>query len=106
MSYARFADLMSTSYPSYKWEPLTVTTSDNYELTLYHVWNESKRDELGAQGPILFQHGGGQDGVGYLEMGGMSDWNPGKAAPIQFADLGYDIYFGNNRGTKDSLGHT
>ena len=70
MSYARFADLMASSYPSHSWEPLTVTTSDNYELTLFHVWNDEARNKIGAQGPILFQHGGGQDGVGYLEMGG------------------------------------
>ena len=39
-------------------------------------------------------------------MGGGSEWNPGNAAPIQFADLGYDIYLGNNRGREYSFGHT
>ena len=39
-------------------------------------------------------------------MGGNSWWNPGAAAPIQFADLGYDVYLSNNRGTEYSLGHT
>ena len=102
MSYRRFADLMASSYPNHKWEPLTVTTSDNYELTLFHVWNEQARNEIGAQGPILFQHGDTQDGTIYLENGGQTDWNPGTAAPIQFADLGYDIYLGNNRGTEYS----
>ena len=106
MSYARFADLMAYSYPNHNWEPLTVTTSDNYELTLFHVWNEKARNDIGAQGPILFQHGGGQDGTDFLAMGGNEWWNPGTAAPIQFADLGYDIYLGNNRGTEYSLGHT
>lgn len=106
MSATRFADLMSSTYPTYQWEELTVVTADRYELTLFHVWNQSQRDELGAQGPILFQHGGGQDAVGFLLMGGGTEWNPGNAAPIQFADLGYDIYLGNNRGTEYSLGHT
>lgn len=66
------------------------------------MWNAEKRDELGAQGPILFQHGTGQDGTGFLEMGSVD----GTAMPIQFADLGYDIYIGNNRGTEYSRGHT
>ena len=62
----RFADLMSSTYPTLQWEQLTVVTADRYELSLFHVWNEAQRDALGAQGPILFQHGGGQDAVGYL----------------------------------------
>ena len=47
MSYPAFADAMSTLYPTYQWEPIPVTTTDNYELTLFHVWNEEKRTELG-----------------------------------------------------------
>ena len=73
MSYPRFSELMTKAYPSYQWEPLTVTTIDNYKLTLFHVWNEEKRKELGAQGPILFQHGGGLDGVRFLEDFGMTE---------------------------------
>ena len=57
MSYPRFADMMVRDYPTYNWEPLSVTTSDNYELTLFHVWNEAKQTALGPQGPVLFQHG-------------------------------------------------
>ena len=102
MSYTRFKDLMSQAYPDYQWEPITVTTSDDYKLTLFHVWNEEKRTELGAQGPILFQHGGGQDGVDFLQGYGMTDYLPGPAVQIQFADLGYDVYLGNNRGTEYS----
>ena len=96
---------MSTQYATYKWEAIPVTTQDKYELTLFHVWNADKRTELGVQGPILFQHGTGQDGTGFLQMGA-NELNPGTAMPIQFADLGYDVYIGNNRGTEYSRGHT
>ena len=82
-----------------------MTTSDNYKLTLFHVWSEEKRKELGAQGPILFQHGTGQDGVDFLKDYGMTEQLPGPAVQIQFADLGYDVYLGNNRGTEYSQGH-
>ena len=105
MSYTRFSDVMLKAYPAYKWEPITVTTNDDYKLMLFHVWNEEKRKELGAQGPILFQHGTGQDGVNFLSEYGMTETLPGPAVQIQFADLGYDVYLGNNRGTEYSLGH-
>jgi len=53
MSYPKFDALMATELLSgYQWEPLTVTTSDNYVLTLFHVWSDEKRDA--SKGPILF----------------------------------------------------
>ena len=41
MCYTRFATLMTEAYPTYYWEPLTVTTIDKYELTMFHIKNEA-----------------------------------------------------------------
>ena len=34
-----------------------------------------------------------------------STYTPGKPMALQLADLGYDIWLGNNRGTEYSWGH-
>ena len=96
MSYELFSDLMAESYPQFNWEPLTVTTSDNYILTLMHVWHPENRDS--GKGPVMFQHGAG----GYAPV-----WiqNPDTAYPIKLADEGHDVYIGSSRGTEYSQGH-
>ena len=52
MSYPRFENEMSEWYPSYKWEAIEVTTTDDYILTMFHIWNDEKRDS--SKGPVLF----------------------------------------------------
>ena len=53
-------------YPGYEWEPIIVTTEDDYVLTMFHIWNPETRDAEN-QGPILLQHGLGMDGVSWIE---------------------------------------
>ena len=97
MSFARFETVMSISYPTYEWEALTVTTADDYILTLFHVWNPTTRDS--DKGPVIWQHGASMDGTSWLE------WNSVPAPHFHMADLGHDIYIGNNRGTEYSQEH-
>ena len=98
MNYDQFQDVMGT-WPQYLWEPIEVQTDDGYILTMFHVWNQEKRDAAN-KGPILFQHGNGYDAATWLK--GMT-W--GHASYLQLADQGHDLYFGNNRGTKYSSTH-
>ena len=91
MSYTRFKDVMNTWYPSYTWEAISVTTDDNYILTMFHVWNDEKRDS--TKGPVLFQHDLAMDGTNWLE------WSDEDMPHFHMADLGHDIYIGNGRGT-------
>ena len=54
------------SYPGYEWEPIIVTTEDDYVLTMFHIWNPETRDAEN-KGPILLQHGLGMDAVSWFE---------------------------------------
>ena len=40
--YPRFADLMTKH--GYDWEPMTVTTDDDYILTTFHILGKSGQD--------------------------------------------------------------
>ena len=97
MPYRTFGDIMAEKYPSFEWEALTVTTSDGYILTLHHVWKERRLDA--EKGPILFQHGDQMDASIWL------DEHQITAPIIEFAEEGYHVYMGNNRGTATSQGH-
>lgn len=54
--YPRFADVMSKM--GYDWEPLTVTTADDYILTTFHILGKTgqPRPDTSA-GTVLIQHG-------------------------------------------------
>lgn len=95
-----FAWAMDKKYPGYSWEALAVTTEDDYELNMFHIWKEGEMIE--ERGPIMFQHGHG---------GAAMDWlyapvDEGTKPNFQkFIDLGHHVYLGNNRGSKYSQGH-
>jgi len=105
--YAAFNTLMQ-QFPGYKWEPLTVQSkSENpadtgtYELSIFKVWSELKREE--SKGWVFFQHGVYMSGTSWFEWNS----NQGGTSPfLQMADLGYDVYIGNNRATDVSQGHS
>ena len=73
--------------------PLEVITDDNYKLSLFHIYDKEKRDS--TKGPIMFQHGSGGTGEGWIRNQNVQ----------RLAALGHDIYLGNARGTKYSMGH-
>jgi len=62
--YETFDELMDDKYPTYDWEKITVTTRDNYELSMYHIYNKTARLAAdGSKGPIMWMHGGFQDPI-------------------------------------------
>ena len=87
---------MAANYPDYSWEPIKVTTSDDYILTLMRVWSEDLLDA--SKGPVMFQHGAGGSATRWL-------YGQDTALPIAMAELGHDVYIGNNRGTEYSQQH-
>ena len=99
-TYQAFAEHMSEW--GYKWESFEVVTSDSWTLTLFHVtgttadgyFAESDIEHI----PLLIQHDQGQDAERWL-----STFDDEKPFMLQLASEGYDVWMGNNRGTKYTI---
>ena len=98
VDYSAFSGLMAEKYPDYSWNTITTFAADEdgtanqYELTNYKIWNKTKRDP--AKGWVFFQHGGSMSGTNWITKTSETGTSPF----IEIADLGYDVYLGNNRG--------
>lgn len=83
----------------YASESYTVVTEDGYVSQLYRI--PGKAGETGAQKPaVLMMHGMECD---------MNFWmsnHPENVPPFILADQGYDVWLGNNRGSRFSKYHT
>ncbi|KAG9455103.1 hypothetical protein H6P81_008007 [Aristolochia fimbriata] len=83
----------------YECEEHQVTTEDGYILSLQRM-PEGRTGSGGTKGPVLLQHGLIMDGITWLLN------SPDQSLAYILADVGYDVWIANSRGTKWSRGHT
>lgn len=81
----------------YNYEAHNVTTSDGYILTLFRIPSKKGQPYVPGTPVVFLQHGL----IDLADTWIMNDPCPG----FLFADAGYDVWFGNSRGSYHSLGH-
>lgn len=82
----------------YNFEAHNVTTSDGYILTLFRIPSKKGQPFVPGKPVVFLQHG----------LFDLADtWIMDIPCPgFLFSDAGFDVWFGNSRGSYHSLGHT
>ena len=88
----------------YTWRAYEAVTTDGYILTLFRIIADKHGDKIegqGRHGPLLMQHGFTTDSISWFDVSDVSR----AALPVQLFEEGFDVWLGNNRGTRHSRKH-
>lgn len=88
----------------YTWTAIETTTNDGYILTMFRIVGDATGAQVenqGSQGPLLLQHGFLTDSISWFDFSDESK----PALPVRLFQEGFDVWLGNNRGTRLSRKH-
>lgn len=88
----------------YTWQAYEVVTNDRYILTMFRITGDANGNKIegqGSRGPLLMQHGFMTDSISWFHTS--DDTRP--ALPVLLFQAGFDVWLGNNRGTRHSRKH-
>ena len=81
-----------------------MVTNDRYILTMFRITGDANGNKIegqGSKGPLLMQHGFMTDSISWFHTS--DDTRP--ALPVLLFQAGFDVWLGNNRGTRHSRKH-
>jgi len=103
-NYSRFTAAMESYTEDYTWEPIELTTDDDYVLTSFMI--TGKEEKSMKNPPVLIHHGEGQDAASWMTSLATDSKPKAKPFPLTLVDSGHTVYMMNSRGTEYSRKNT
>ena len=92
---------MEKNAPGYTWVNHEVHTDDGYILNMFRLKPKDAGKDCCSGQPVFFIHGMGANGSRWLRRVNQEI----DSLPVALANLGYDVWIGNNRGNHMANKH-